>query len=400
MFGPELKTLRTSHNYTLRGLGKHAGIDYRYLSELERGLKNPSTVVAGSLDRVFDTGTRLRDLAVLPVDSPQAAFQIGRFAMERRELFANLVYTGITATTGAITTETPPATVRTGVRVGAADVTAAKGYIHLLQQADEQYGGGIGRDAVAAFLSGDLYQYCQGTFTNRHVRSQMLSVAAQTAYLAGWKHHDLGAEGAAERYWRAALTLATEAEQPGQQAWILRILALQGLDIKQPRGSVAHAQAAVAAAKGLGGHTEALMHITAARAHAETGDHRAARACIKAATPHLNTTPDPDTPDYIAAWCPHKANLLTQTAHTLTEIGAHHDAADHYATARDLWDPTTQARVWGMDTYLVGQAYLRIGEDTAAENEYRAALNVMETVMSTRTQVRSNAILKQMPHLA
>lgn len=52
------------------------------------------------------------------------------------------------------------------------------------------------------------------------------------AYLAGWKHHDLGQEGAAQRYYQVGYQLACEADPHGHVAWMMRALAHQALSLK------------------------------------------------------------------------------------------------------------------------------------------------------------------------
>ncbi len=107
---------------------------------------------------------------------------------------------------------------------------------------------------------------------------------AELAYLAGWKHHDLGQEGAAQRYYQVGYQLACEADPHGHAAWMMRALAHQALSLKQPHHCVDLVEGALT--RGLGhvdGQTEALLYITHARAYAVTDEKSAAARALLAA---------------------------------------------------------------------------------------------------------------------
>lgn len=86
VLGELLRRLRHEHGWTLGGLAARAGISPQYLSEIERGLKEPSSemvaAVAGAL------GVSLLDLTLgvaeslistsgpIPVPAPQSAFRL------------------------------------------------------------------------------------------------------------------------------------------------------------------------------------------------------------------------------------------------------------------------------------------------------------------------------------
>lgn len=398
MIGNQIERLRNERGLTVRGLAKRAHISPPHLSRIENGHRECSVDIAAALDQALSTGRYLTQLAELPVHNPYHALQIGLHDVNRRGFLTTAVYTAATIPSSQIQV-VEQIVPESGKKVSAVHVQTVRAWIDMVQRSDEAVGGGIGRQAVGAFLSTEVEELCRGVFDTPIVRSEMFSAAAELAYLAGWKAHDVGQEGIAERYWNAAVTLAVQAESPGQVAFTRRILALQGADIGQPEATVAHAEAAVEAAKGLGGHLEALMHVAAARVHAEAGNGRQARAALKKAEPHLHEQPDPDTPRYARSWCPHKANLLNQTGHALTALGALEDAVDYHTAARDLWSYETHPRVWGLDCYLVGLAHWNTGDHGQAETQWRRAIDVLDGLESQRATDRINSIAGYMPNL-
>ncbi|MEU6215308.1 hypothetical protein ABZ891_36095 [Streptomyces sp. NPDC047023] len=79
------------------------------------------------------------------------------------------------------------------------------------------------------------------------------------ACLVGWKHHDLGREGAAQRYYLLGYQLACEADPNGHAAWMMRALTHQALDLGHPASCPELAEAALGRAAGrVDRQTEAL----------------------------------------------------------------------------------------------------------------------------------------------
>ncbi|MCW2849676.1 MAG: helix-turn-helix domain protein [Marmoricola sp.] len=58
--GRELRTERTRQERTLADVAEHAGVSTQYLSEVERGLKEPSSEILGAVSGAL--GLRLVDL--------------------------------------------------------------------------------------------------------------------------------------------------------------------------------------------------------------------------------------------------------------------------------------------------------------------------------------------------
>jgi len=375
-------------------LAKLVHLTRPYVSMMETGRRVPSPDVAKLLDRVLSTGSVLYDIVSASGDTPEHALQIGHDIMRRRE------FTG--AAIGMVVNPLGSATQGThsmGRQVGVSDLSALRGYLTALTAADEKFGGRHGIGTVAGLVSGDIQSMCRAGFGSSTVRAEMFRIAAEATYLLAWKLHDIGDEASATSCWRSAITLAGESGDRGHEAWLYRILALQGSDTGNPRDIVANAQMAADKAKGLGGRLEALMHTANARVLAESGDYKAARVSLNAAGRWMGHEPDSETPTYASAWCPHNGNVMVQAGHAHAAMWNWPDAIDCFRSARDLWDRSEHARVWGMDSYLVGEAQYQSGDHGAAEDTWREAIAVLRSVASDRTREREEKIYGFMPHL-
>lgn len=67
---------------------------------------------------------------------------------------------------------------------------------------------------VTAYLADTAAPMLRARFPSNFMRRQAFGAVAELAYLAGWKHHDLGHEGAAQRYYQVGYQLACEADPP------------------------------------------------------------------------------------------------------------------------------------------------------------------------------------------
>ena len=134
---------------------------------------------------------------LMPRDPVGAVARLGRADVDRRGFLAGAVYSlGALALPVEYQTEAAErgrAAAETG-RIGSAEVDAVRDITAAFNRADELLGGGFGRSAVVEYLATDVATYCQASMP-ASVRAAMYSEAAQLAYLAGWKAHDIGREG-------------------------------------------------------------------------------------------------------------------------------------------------------------------------------------------------------------
>src|ERR1022692_4394923 len=128
--------------------------------------------------------------------------------------------------------------------------------------ADEVLGGGHGLTTVTAYLADTAAPMLKGSFATDHARRQEFGAVSELTYLAGWKHHDLGHEGAAQRYYQAGFQLACEADPHAHAGWMMRAIAHQALSLKQPHFCIDLIEGALKRSLGfIDGGTEALLHI-------------------------------------------------------------------------------------------------------------------------------------------
>jgi hypothetical protein len=129
-------------------------------------------------------------------------------------------------------------------RAGASDVVRIEEMTSQFAVADDLFGGGHARTAVAAYLVNEVTPLLHGT-TGKS-RPDLFVVTARLAYLAGFMNADAGRSGAAQRYYVQSARLGQEAGDIVTQATALRALALQAAELGHASHAVDLAEAAVA----------------------------------------------------------------------------------------------------------------------------------------------------------
>ncbi|WP_144127167.1 hypothetical protein [Catellatospora sichuanensis] len=174
-----------------------------YLAEaLSRRLARPLTAA--------DLGLRsgdepIYDPAALPGDPVAAVAQLGRADVDRRMLISGAAYSVaalvLPLQQPEIAARPDAARTRPAVAVGQGEIDAARQMTVAFNTADERLGGGHARSAVVEYLTTDVTAYLRSSFATEALRKSMFGAAAQLSYLAGWKAHDLGLSGLAQRYY-------------------------------------------------------------------------------------------------------------------------------------------------------------------------------------------------------
>ncbi|WP_406402014.1 tetratricopeptide repeat protein [Streptomyces uncialis] len=276
------------------------------------------------------------------------------------------------------------AAVRTQGRVGAGEVTAVRQLTEHFRTVDDRLGGGHGLTTVTAYLTDTVNPMLRARFPSETLRRDAFAAAAQLACLTGWKLHDLGRDGASQKFYHLAYQLACEADPHGLAAWMMRALTHQALDLNQPGSSAELAEEAGRRASGhVDRQTEALLLVTCARAHGTAGETgRAARALLAAEDAAADTR-DPVSP-YAAGSGPVAATVASHTAKTLTAMNDHPAAERHYRTALAGRAPGRYQRGHGL-------TLINLGRSVAAQHRYEEsvtlwgrALDVMDGVISHR----------------
>ncbi|MBT2393697.1 tetratricopeptide repeat protein [Streptomyces sp. ISL-1] len=383
--GEMLQTNKSAISHWVSGARQPTGRTGQYLAEaLSRRSQRTITQVEIGLTTPESTADE-------PDQDPVvAATDLGRADVERRRFLAIAAFT--TAGVAMPLAYDHEATARmlrarTGATlVGPEDVDVVRQITAAFSAADERLGGGHGLTTVTAYLADTAAPMLRARFPTEALRRAAFGAVAELTYLAGWKHHDLGQEGAAQRYYQVGYQLACEADPHGHAAWMMRALAHQALSLKQPHHCVDLAEAALAGGLGhIDGQTEALLHITHARAYAATGEKPAAARALLAAEDALLRDDGPQ-PSYSRVSGPAAGTVASHTARTLTDLADHIGTEQQHRDALVRWDPVKYKRVHALTYADLGDSLAAQARADEAVAAWSQALTLMEGMTSDRTR--------------
>ncbi|MFE5031332.1 tetratricopeptide repeat protein [Streptomyces sp. NPDC056683] len=382
--GELLQTNKSAVSHWVNGARQPTGRTGQYLTEaLSRRTGRPITLV--------EIGLRAPETTVAQEPDPVlAATDLGRADVERRRFLAVAAFTTAGVAMPLFYDHEATARMlraRTGRSlVGMEDVDVVGQITAAFSAADERLGGGHGLTTVTAYLADTAAPMLRGRFPNEALRQAAFGAVAELAYLAGWKHHDLGQEGAAQRYYQVGYQLACEADPRGHAAWMMRALAHQALSLKQPHHCVDLVEGALT--RGLGhvdGQTEALLHITHARAYAAVGAKPAAARALLAAEDALLREDGPQ-PSYSRVSGPAAGTVASHTARTLTDLADHVGTEQQHHDALVRWDPEKYKRVHALTYADLGDSLAAQARADEAVAAWSQALTLMEGMTSDRTR--------------
>ncbi|MFD8935053.1 tetratricopeptide repeat protein [Streptomyces sp. NPDC059578] len=396
--GEILQTNKSAISHWVNGIRTPSGQMGQYLAEaLSRR--------AGRVITRTAIGLRVGDVeAPTEPDPVLAVIDLGRADVERRRFLTIAAFTtaGVAMPLGyGHEASARMLRARTGTSlVGAEDVDVVRQITAAFSAADERLGGGHGLTTVTAYLADTAAPMLRGRFPSEALRRAAFGAVAELAYLAGWKHHDLGQEGAAQRYYQVGYQLACEADPHGHAAWMMRSLAHQALKLKQPHHCVDLVEAALQ--RGLGhvdGQTEALLHITHARACAAVGENASASRALLAAEDALLREGRPQ-PSYSLLSGPAAGTVASHTAKALTEMKDFVGTEQQHRDALTRWDPVQFKRVHVLTYADLGDSLAAQARADEAVAAWTQALALMEGMASDRTHkaitsIRSTLALYQ-----
>ncbi|RSS39990.1 tetratricopeptide repeat protein [Streptomyces sp. WAC07061] len=382
--GEILQTNKSAISHWATGTRSPSGQAGQYLAEaLSRRL--------GRIVTPAEIGLRGGDPEATSNGDPVATVtDLGRADVERRRFLAIAAFT--TAGVAMPLLHDHEATsrmlrARTGrSRVGADDIDVVRQITAAFSAADERLGGGHGLTTVTAYLADTAAPMLRAGFPSEPLRRAAFGAVAELAYLAGWKHHDLGHEGAAQRYYQVGYQLACEADPYGHAAWMMRALAHQALSLKQPHHCVDLVESALR--RGLDhvdGQTEALLHITHARAYAATDERPSAARALLAAEDALLRDDGPQ-PSYSRVSGPAPGTVASHTARTLTDLADHVGTERQHRDALTRWDPEKYKRVHALTHADLGDSLAAQARADEAVAAWTQALALMEGMTSDRTR--------------
>ncbi|MGW3031230.1 tetratricopeptide repeat protein [Streptomyces sp. NPDC001178] len=382
--GEVLQTNKSAVSHWVNGTRQPTGRTGQYLAEaLSRR--------AGRTITQSEIGLRAAEAeGPTEADPVLTATDLGRADVERRRFLAVAAFTtaGVAmpldydheATARMLRARTGNATV------GSEDVEVVRQITAAFSAADERLGGGHGLTTVTAYLADTAAPMLRARFPSEALRRSAFGAVAELAYLAGWKHHDLGQEGAAQRYYQVGYQLACEADPHGHAAWMMRALAHQALSLKQPHHCVGLVEGALR--RGLGyvdGQTEALLHITHARAYAATGGKSDAARALLAAEDALLRDDGPQ-PSYSRVSGPASGTVASHTARTLTDLADHVGTEQQHRDALIRWDPEKYKRVHALTYADLGDSLAAQARADEAVAAWSQALALMDGMTSDRTR--------------
>ncbi|MFE9662927.1 tetratricopeptide repeat protein [Streptomyces sp. NPDC005955] len=382
--GEILQTNKSAISHWVNGTRSPSGRVGQYLAE---ALSRRTGRIITRAEIGFQTGDATEPAEPDPV---LAVTDLGRADVEHRRFLAIAAFTtaGVAMPLGhdqEATARMLRARAGTSL-VGAEDVDVVRQITAAFSAADERLGGGHGLTTVAAYLADTAAPMLRGRFPSEALRRAAFGAVAELAYLAGWKHHDLGQEGAAQRYYQVGYQLACEADPYGHAAWMMRALAHQALSLKQPHHCVDLVEGALR--RGLGhvdGRTEALLHITHARAYAATNENPAAARALLAAEDAL-LRDDCAQPDYSRVSGPAAGTVASHTARTLTDLADHIGTEQQHRDALVRWDPEKYKRVHALTHADLGDSLAAQARADEAVAAWTQALVLMEGMTSDRTR--------------
>lgn len=281
-------------------------------------------------------------------------------------------------------------------RAGVAEVTVLRQVTRAFGAADEMLGGGHGLSAVAAYLADTAVPLLGARFASDRARREAFGAAAELAWLLGWKHHDLGQEGAAQAYYRTGFQLAAESDPHGHAAWMTRALAHQALAAGHRRQARDLAAAALTRAVGhADGATEALLHVTRARVLAALGERQAAARALLAAEDALTRDTRPQA-DYSLLAGPAAGTFASHTARALTEAGDHSGAEARHRAAFTSWDLAAFPRVHLLTWTDLGDTFAVQSRADEAVAAWGRALDMAGQIASARSRAALASVRGQL----
>lgn len=241
------------------------------------------------------------------------------------------------------------------------------------------------RSALVAYLRDDVAPLCRARFRNDEARRQMLSAASRGVQLLGWKSYDAGQQGLAQRYYLQSYALAAESGVRGQDGFVMRTMAMQGLKLHRPEYCQGLAETGLNRARGhVEAQTEALFRAVHAHALAHAGKRRAALAEADRASTLLVSACGDEVPFWALAWGPPAASVYSRTAKVHETLGDHQAAAAQYALAASARPAHTYARIVALDLVAGAEIHLKRGSIEQACATWHQAIDHMEGVRSVR----------------
>jgi tetratricopeptide (TPR) repeat protein len=317
------------------------------------------------------------DLCTLAGETDHRVYQMSALSVPAQRTSSEIATTGSSA-----------------IRIGAGEVTAATTMLQLFAATEAAIGAADTRPVTANYLSTTISAWLRAPAPDQ-VHRDLLSVAARLAYLCGFQCVDDEKDGAAQRYYRAALQLSAEAGDMIARAVVLRGMSYQAHTLGHHTQALALAEAAHTAGTGAPPSTRAFLLGQLALACAATADRHRAVTHLRTAEYDLLRATD----DTAAVGVHHEASLAHQLAATRANLGDRAGAIT--ALHRSLRHrPATERRSRALTLARLAELQLQQGELEEAVVTWHRFLDDYPGVNSARAHTAlANLRGRVRPHI-
>ncbi|MCQ0023458.1 hypothetical protein M4914_11190 [Streptomyces somaliensis DSM 40738] len=276
--------------------------------------------------------------------------------------------------------------------VGEGDIDAVRSMLKAFTAIDERQGGLHGRSAVIQYLRTDVADLTRARFAKEAVRGDALTAVAAFVFLAGWKAYDAGEHGLAQRYYLQSLGLTREAGNPLHEAWVLRIMAHNGMDIARPEHTLDLADAALSLATGRAEPGILSMFVVCrARALAVAGRGPEAVAEVRRAQDLAIRGEDDVLPYWLTLSGSPRAAVASHAAKVFRALKDHPNAAKQYASAGRSYGAVDQGGL----SRITALSLAALGKEQAAQGHLEQACTTWDQALTHFSGVYSDRAVKQ-----
>ncbi|GGS93478.1 Tat pathway signal protein [Streptomyces chromofuscus] len=271
--------------------------------------------------------------------------------------------------------------------VTAQDVESVHEMTAFFSRRDQLRGGrGVGRTALVAYLRSEVADFLSGRFPSEGVRRAMTSAAGELAYLAGWTSFDAGEHPVALSWFTVATQLAEEARDVPLAGHIMRAMAHQAVDLKQPAEAVRLSESSLSGRRYANAcwRERALLGVVHARGLAATGQKKQALAALLQAENDLGRAAEgEDEPGRVFFFG--EASLAHETAAALRDLGDLKGAEKQFKHSVRTRRTEFQ-RTHSVTLGYLGSVQVQQGQLEAACETWHQALDAMSGVQSGRAR--------------
>ncbi|MCC3317886.1 hypothetical protein [Nocardia africana] len=279
-------------------------------------------------------------------------------------------------------------------RVGRVDIDIMWSMGDALATADHHLGGGYARASLTAFLTGTVASALRGVYDTA-TASELHTVSARLANLAGFMHFDTARHRAAIGWFHTALALAKAGGNGALGAHILSDMAMQAHHQRRPADAVALAEAAVTTARHSGSPvTFARSSALLARAHALAGDRAAAARALTDAGRHLDRVIVDDEPAWVRFF--NAEQLAAEIMYVAADSAQDTLVQRHAPLVLGSTGAMERRHVLASAALASAQLAGRAGDIDHAAQTLSDALPTASTVVSSRGLDAINAVRRQL----